>query len=133
MSKKTYTGINIQFPISQLILSGKKIIETRTYPIPEGYLNQDLLMIETPGSEGTFKARGVCLIRFSECYQYKTLKSFRSEFSLHKVEDGSPWDWTPEKPKWGWKISKILILRLPTIIKKRKGIVFTKNLSINQP
>ena len=30
--KKSYVGINIQFPISQLIVDGKKTIETRTYP-----------------------------------------------------------------------------------------------------
>jgi len=131
MSRKKITGINIQFPISRLILSGDKTVETRTYPIPKNYINQDLLMIETPGREGKFEARGVCLVRFSECYQYKTQLSFRSEFHLHKVENGSQWDWTSQKPKWGWKISKIVILKSPIIIKKRKGIVFTKNLSIS--
>lgn len=130
MTKKTYTGINIQFPISQLILSGKKTVETRTYPIPKKYLNQDLLMIETPGDEGDFEAQGVCIIRFSDCYQYKTLKKFRSEFTLHKVDEGSKWDWNPKKPKWAWQISHIEICQQPIKIKKRKGIVFTKGISL---
>ena len=47
-------GINIQFPISQLILSGDKTVETRTYPIPERYLGVDLALI-------------VPLVRISDC------------------------------------------------------------------
>lgn len=129
MSKKNYTGINIQFPISQLILNGEKTIETRTYPIPKKYINKDLLMIETPGPEGKFQARIVGIIRFSECYQYQTLKSFRAEFNLHKVSPESKWDWTSNKPKWGWKITKITPIKSKAF-QRNKGIVFTKNITL---
>jgi len=72
---KKLTGINIQFPISRLILSGEKTVETRTYPIPEHYINQELAIIETPGRDGDFKARIVGTIIFSGCFRRQsTLK-----------------------------------------------------------
>ena len=56
MKNSVLPAINIQFPISELILSGKKTIETRTYALPEKYIERDLYLIETPGSNGAFKA-----------------------------------------------------------------------------
>ena len=38
---KRYTALNVQYPISQDILSGEKTIETRTYVIPEKYLGKE--------------------------------------------------------------------------------------------
>ena len=106
MSKKTYTGINIQWPISQDILSGKKTIETRTYPIPEKYLNVEMAMIETPGKHGKFKARVVAIIKFTDYFQYKSKKSFYADKDKHLVTPDSPWAWQ-DKEKWGWKLQII--------------------------
>lgn len=93
MSKKTYTGINIQWPISELILSGQKTIETRTYPIPKKYLNQEMLMIETPGKNGKFKARIVAIIKFTDCFRYKNKKDFYKDSHKHFVTSSSEWAW----------------------------------------
>ena len=51
------TGINIQSPWSRLLIEGDKCVETRSYPIPEKYVGEDLGLIETPGKDGDFKAR----------------------------------------------------------------------------
>ena len=128
MKKTTYTGINIQYPISQLILSGEKTIETRTYPIPAKYLGQDMLMIETPGKTGKFKSRIVAIIRFDECFPYKSSKEFYKDTKGHCVTPDSNWAWTDEKPKWGWPV-KYLALVKPKSVAKRLGIKFTLNLS----
>jgi len=130
MSKeKTYTGINIQWPISQLILSGKKIIETRTYPIPEKYLNQEMLLIETPGKKRKFKSRITAIIKFTNCFKYKNKKEFYSDIKKHLVSRESEWAWR-DKEKWGWEV-EVIKLTSPSIeVTKKKGIVFTKNLKI---
>ncbi|MDH4467957.1 MAG: ASCH domain-containing protein [Bacteriovoracaceae bacterium] len=127
--KKTYPGINIQFPISQLILEGKKTIETRTYPIPKKYLGQELLMIETPGKAGSFKARAVAIIKFSKCYKYKSKSEFYADSKKHRVNPDSPWAWK-DKSKWGWIITHIDLLDRPIELKKEKGIVFTKEIDL---
>ena len=131
MRKNTYTGINIQYPISQLILTGEKTIETRTYPIPVKYLGQDMLMIETPGKSGKFKSRIVAVICFGECFQYKNSKEFYKGTKLHCVTQDSPWAWNDEKPRWGWRITKMKKISNPPDLLKKTGIVYTTELSYN--
>ena len=129
MSEKTYTGINIQFPISQLIVDGKKKIETRTYPIPEKYLNQEMLLIETPGKEGKFKSRINAIIKFTKCFQYKTKKEFYSHSDKHCVTKDSIWAWG-DGDKWGWKVEVIKEISPPLPYLGKKGIKFTLNIKI---
>ena len=125
---KSYTGINIQFPISQLILDGSKIIETRTYPIPKQYLGKELAIIETPGKTGRFKSRIIGTIVFSTCFQYKDKIEFYADFKNHKIAPDSPWKWHQEKPKWGWKVEIVRQLSTPIEAPKKKGIVYTKGI-----
>lgn len=131
MKKKFYTGINIQYPYSQLILNGKKTVETRTYPLPLKYLKKDLLLVETPGKKGKFKSRVVAIIQFSNCKKYDTIKKFRADYKFHKVSKGSEWDWTPEKNKWGWDLKIIKIFSNPQLLNKRNGIKFTNNICLD--
>ena len=125
--KKTYPGINIQWPISELILSGEKTIETRTYPIPKKYINQEMVLIETPGPKGKFKARTRAIIKFTDCFQYKSKKAFYADFERHRVSKNSSWAWR-DKPKWGWSID--LIQRVPLKTISKKGITYTSYISI---
>ena len=127
---KSYAAINIQYPVSELILNGEKVVETRTYKIPPSYLGKDLLMIETPGSTGKFTARIVAIIRFERCIQYSSQEAFRKDFKRHRIASGSTWDWTEVKPKWGWEISFLKKLPSPIVFEGKKGIVYTKNVSI---
>ena len=129
MSKKLYTGINIQWPISRDIISGKKTIETRTYPLPEKYLNEEMVLIETPGKNGKFKARMLAVIKFTKSFKYSSKKVFYEDRSRHLVTENSPWAWN-EKPKWGWEIEIIQIFKKSKPLSKRKGIVYTKDINI---
>jgi hypothetical protein len=126
---KTYTGVNIRFPISQLILNGEKIVETRTYPLPKKFEDCDLLLIETPGSVGKFKARAVAIIRFKTSFEYRSKAEFYADSRKHKVTKSSPWAWG-EKPKWGWEIESVRVLRSPFQIKNRLGIRYTNNITV---
>ena len=125
---KTYPGINIQWPISELILSGEKTIETRTYPIPEKYLNKEMVLIETPGSKGKFKARTRAIIKFTGCFQYKNRKEFYDDFRRHRVSKNSPWAWIDDNSKWGWHLE--LIKKCIELEINNKGIVFTLNVPV---
>lgn len=127
--KTLFTGINIQFPISQLILSGEKTIETRTYQLPEKFENKELLIIETPGKLGNFKSRIVGIIVFSESFEYKSKKEFYKDSLRHFVDKNSEWAWK-EKKKWGWVIRKVTVFDKPQPLHKRPGIVYTTNISI---
>lgn len=129
MKGRSLTGINVQYPISQLILSGRKTIETRTYPIPPKYIGKELLMIETPGKTGKFKSRSVAVIVFERCFLYRDSKEFYKDKKNHSVEPNSPWAWKDEKPKWGWEIKTVHRLK-PKSVDKRLGIKFTLNLSV---
>ena len=124
----TYPGINIQWPISELILSGEKTIETRTYPIPKKYLNQEMVFIETPGPKGKFKARVRAIIKFTNCFQYKSKKEFYADFKRHRVSKDSSWAWK-EKSKWGWEI--LVVKFVDGTFQNPKGIIFTKEIRLS--
>jgi len=128
MNEGTFTGINIRYPISRLILEGSKSVETRTYPIPKHYIGRTLLMVETPGTTGKFKARIVAKITFGESFRYASKAAFYRDISRHQVGPDSPWAWIESKPKWGWPIKKVERLRTPIQTRKRLGIKFTKDL-----
>jgi len=128
MTDENFTGINIQFPISRDILAGKKVVETRTYPIPKAYLGVTLLMVETPGPKGKFKSRIVAKIRFSECFLYSSKRQFYGDSKRHLVTPDSPWAWA-DKPKWGWVIDLVEVLDEPKKAGKT-GIRYTKNLRL---
>ncbi len=129
LRSKKLTGINIQWPISEDIVSGRKIIETRTYPIPQQYLNQEMLMIETPGKAKNFKSRIVALIKFTSCKEYKSKSDFYKDVEKHLVDKNSPWAWK-EKAKFGWEVEIIKIYFPPIEFKGKKGIVYTKDIPL---
>lgn len=128
MSKK-YTGINIQWPISEEILSGAKTIETRTYPLPKKHLGKSLLLVETPGRKGKFKSRIRAIIIFEECFKYKSKNDFYKDIEKHLVSEDSDWSWK-NKPKYGWKVRVVKIFNNPKLINKRLGIVYTSDITI---
>ena len=127
---KSYTGINIQFPISKDILSGEKVIETRTYKLPKHYLNQEMAMIETPGKNGNFKARVVAIIRFTECFLYQNKEEFYLDIERHLVSKDSVWAWK-EKPKYGWKVEIVKIIS-PPVLCTRHGIIYRTNIQLKE-
>lgn len=131
MSKRrVFPGLCIQSPISQLILSGDKTIETRTYPISKKYLGLPIALIETPGKSRSFESRVIALITFGSCYKYADRKSFYKDQPSHKVSPDSPWAWNSKKPKWAWEITKVVPVKPAKRLTCRPGIVYTKNVEI---
>ena len=127
---RTYDGINIQWPISELILSGDKTVETRTYPIPKSYLNREVLLVETPGKNGNFKSRIRGILVFTSCFQYRDSKYFYSDSKRHCVTPDSEWAWDPNKGKWGWEVVVKQVFKKPKPLNRRPGIKFCSNLVI---
>ena len=124
METQTISGINVQWPISDLILSGQKTIETRRYPIPKKHVNTPLALIETPGPKGAFKARIRAIIMFKESFEYKTAKDFYQDSVRHCVTPDSVWKWTPGEKKFGWPVKVISVFDTPLEAPKKRGIVF---------
>ena len=129
--KKTYVGINIQFPISQLIVSGEKTIETRNYPIPKDYIGKEMVLVETPGKFGKFKSRTVAIVQFGQSFRYASKASFYADANKHCVTVDSPWAWQGEGPKWGWPITKLTKLSEQKPLTRRLGIKYTKHLILS--
>jgi len=130
MKKKIYTGINIQYPISQMILNGDKVIETRTYPIPENYINRKMIIIETPGKQGKFKARMIGFVTFGESFEYTSKKEFYKDSDKHCVIPNSIWKWEEGKKKFGWPVLNIQKFKKELPLQKRSGIKFSKGIML---
>ena len=123
-------GINIQFPISKLILSGKKTIETRHYSLPEKYVGQEMFFIETPGKNGNFSARIVAIIVFGKSFQYSNSDDFYADKARHFVSPKSPYRWKKALTKWGWPILRLQILPKAVPAPKRRGIRYTREIKL---
>jgi hypothetical protein len=128
--RRVIPGINIQWPWSQLLLSGEKTIETRTYAIPEKYIGQELALIETPGPHGKKKAgidkaRIIGVICFDASKQYRSKEEWDADRKLHQVDVDDPqYAFKKTKPKHGWPVISVKNLAKPLPAPKRRGIVF---------
>lgn len=129
--KKKYPGVNIQWPISRQILSGKKKIETRTYPLPVKYIGEPIAIIETPGRYGKFKARIVALAIFDKNIEYSGPKEFYKDSNKHLITRDSIWAWQRGKKKWGWRVKEVRILRNSIDAPSPRGIVFAQGCEID--
>ncbi len=130
MKTNSYPGINIQFPISRLILQGAKTIETRTYPIPKKFIGQEMVIIETPGKRGKFKARMIGLIVFGDSFKYESEAAFYNDLERHHVSPDSIWAWQAREPKWGWPVIRVKVFAKESPLQRRPGIKFARAISI---
>ncbi|MGE3756110.1 MAG: hypothetical protein AB7H97_00045 [Pseudobdellovibrionaceae bacterium] len=127
---KSLPGINIQYPISRLIVEGEKTVETRTYPIPDHYIGKEMVLIETPGSDNAFAARAIAVIIFEPSFKYASKAAFYADTKRHRVTPSSPWKWQPGKIKWGWPVKVVRVFSQPVTIQTPKGIRFTKEVRL---
>lgn len=137
--KKKIPGLNIQWPWSQLLLSGKKTIETRTYPLPKKYENVELAIIETPGPDGKkkagiLKARIIGTIVFENSFQYLCEKDWQKDKDKHLVKlDDKDFSWQKKDSNiWGWNVKSVTSFKrlIPAPIKR--GIVFATKCELSQ-
>jgi hypothetical protein len=134
--EKTIPGVNIQWPWSELIINGKKSIETRNYAIPKKYQGTEVAVIETPGPLGKKeaaidKARIIGTVVFGGCYQYLSKSHWLSEYYRHLVREDDPlYAYIVGKEKWAWEIESFTKFEdlIPAPI--NKGIVFTSSCRI---
>ena len=127
------TGINIQTPWSELLINGVKSVETRSYPLPEKYVGEELALIETPGRYGRFKARIIGTITFSHSFKYPDQRAWQDDYNRHCVAVDDPiYNWKDDKPKYGWVVSKVTKFDKPLDIRKRRGIIFTSGIKLKR-
>jgi hypothetical protein len=115
-------GLELQLPFSELLLNGKKTIETRSYELPRKLLYKHILIIESdPGKDGVSALGSWCRntvgltadeaaamqmndqagarilgsVVFSECFEYACEEDWRSDVDKHLVPAGSAYDWPP--------------------------------------
>lgn len=130
------SGVNIQWPWSQLILSRKKTVETRAYPLPKHHIGKELAIIETPGARGKeqagiIKARIIGTITFKESFQYTSREHWLKDFKHHRVEVNDPlFAYRENAPKWGWPIEKVVVFQKPLSAPTKRGIIFATNCKI---
>lgn len=120
------TGINIQVPWSNLLITGVKSVETRSYPLPKKYEGVELALVETPGKKGSFKSRIIGTITFSHSFQYQDKRFWEDDYNRHKVEENNQdYGWKANKSKYGWVVSNIKKFNEPVDAPIKKGIIFT--------
>jgi len=137
VKKRKIPGLNIQYPWTEFLLSGKKTIETRTYPIPRKYIGIELAMIETPAkipsdANNPKTARIVGTIVFGEPFKYQSIRDWKNDCDKHLVESGhQQFSWKERQGEvWGWPVLKFTRLKTPRPRPRVKGIVFAKECHI---
>jgi hypothetical protein len=125
-------GINIQAPWAELIIAGKKTVETRLYPLPQKYVGKRMAMIETPGRDGRFSSRLVGVVVFGESFSYRSRKQFYADSGRHHVFPDSDFSWDAGngRSKWGWPIVSVERVRKTLPPGFRKGIVFSRHVPV---
>ena len=133
-SELSLRGINIQYPFSRLILSGVKTVEVRTYRLGDrnlGGANEDLFLIETPGSRNLkgalldrrypiglppSVAQVIGIVRFSSSEQYANkptsryqwhMPSWNKHRSKHRIKEGGHYDWNRKDAMYAWHVDNV--------------------------
>ncbi len=137
MSKyKSLTGINIQWPWSEFLLNGTKLIETRGYPLYSHLQNVEIAVIQTPGKNGkrlagVKSAKIVGTIIFESSFKYKNKKHWLSDKKRHLVEpEDTLFGFDPKKEKWGWVVKSYTRLDTPVAAPVKRGIILAKNCKV---
>lgn len=131
----TLPGINIQEPWAQAIVSGCKVIETRFYPMPAKWIDQPLVIIETPGRTGRFKRRIAGLVIFGPSWRYAHKAAFARDGAKHLVDPDDPrFGWTSDdKPKWAWPVKWVEAYQQPLPPTFRAGIRYARAVEVLLP
>jgi hypothetical protein len=131
----TLPGLNIQAPWAQAIVSGRKVIETRFYPLPEKWVGQPLAIIETPGQARRFTRRIAGLVIFGRSWRYADKGSFAHDQLKHLVRPDDPlFGWRlDDKPKWAWPVQWVEAHQQSLPPGFRAGIRYARAVEILRP
>ena len=121
-------ALEVQSNFSIQILNGKKIIETREYPIPFNLINQPILLLQSSqGKDGISSLPDmithddiinishlsiVGIMYVSECFQYTCQDKWNTDRINHCVPLESNYNWNEQndqgiKKKYGWRIANV--------------------------
>jgi hypothetical protein len=106
----TMHGLFVQRPFASSLVYGTKMIETRTYPLPESLFGKRVFVIETPRS-GHRRAgdRGMIVgtVRFGGWKLYLDKDEWLGDALLHRVDADDPqYGWRDDKKKYGWEVTE---------------------------
>ena len=134
----SYPGLNVQWPFSQLILSGVKTVEVRSYAL--GWRNiarpgVEMWLVETLGDASAISkgwvlqgdtaveprpkhAQIVGTVTFSEVEEgssgrYNNLAEFSGDIKSHRIGSGGKFDWKGEGALYKWRVSAVRRLAQP--------------------
>jgi hypothetical protein len=128
-------GINIQAPWAEAMISGRKVIETRYYPIPKKWVGEPLAIIETPGPTRRFKRRIAGLVIFGPSGCYADQAAFARDRIKHLVDvDDRRFGWKGnDRPKWAWPVRWVEAYQQPLPAGFRAGIRYARAVEILRP
>jgi hypothetical protein len=131
----TLPGINMQAPWAEAIVSGRKVVETRFYPMPSKWIGRPLAIIETPGKARAFTRRIAGLVNFEPSWCYTNKAAFVRDQAKHLVDPDDPrFGWRGEgKPKWAWPVRWVEAYRQPLPASFRAGIRYARAVEIFRP
>jgi len=65
-----------------MVATGVKIVETRTHPLDQQFLNKLIYIWEKPKNG---QAQVIGVVRFVECFRYKDREAWAADYSRHQV------------------------------------------------
>jgi hypothetical protein len=131
----TLPGLNIQAPWAEALIAGRKVIETRLYPMPSKWVGQPLAIIETPGPARQFQRRIAGLVLFAPSWCYADRAAFARDQARHLVDPDDPrFGWREGgQPKWAWPVAWIEAYQQPLPPGLRAGIRSARAVEILRP
>jgi hypothetical protein len=128
-------GMNIQAPWAEAIVSGRKVIETRVYPMPRRWIGQSLAIIETPGKARHFKRRIAGVVIFEPSWCYPDQAAFARDRAKHLVDPHDQrFGWRgDDRPKWAWAVRWVEAYQQPLPASFRAGIRYARAVEILRP
>jgi hypothetical protein len=125
--------LEMQTPFAMLLLTGRKTIETRAYPLPSELLHRRIQILQTKSGADAVSVLGVAVeftkqeledkgasligwVIFDRVVEYTDRNSFEADESKHKVLKGSGYGWRANDTTtlYGW------------VVKNYKRAVFDK-------
>ncbi len=135
MSDVQQFALEVQSPFSQYIATGRKTIETRSYPLPIELLGKTIFLCESSQGaalvsniNGDVVLAGQDGLHFigeiviNKCEEYKTLEEWHQDRDKHMVPEGSLYDMspTPAGRRWGWYIETAVLYDRPKSVPAMK-------------
>ena len=114
-------GLEMQQPYSAFVISGKKLIESRAYALPEALLDKKIEILQSEkGQDGVSSVpdrvvlhkasndnsplKRIGWVTFEKCIHYNTREEFEADRAKHLVDPNSGYGWNDRRPMFGWVV-----------------------------